>query len=259
MQPVSFPTRPTRELDSSVDFEIPPVTRCTTCLRFDCDGCRRPVERRALIWEKSRGRTFVRLWLTARQSITAARVSCLDAEPARPLAALAFGVLAELVACVSIVVALLLLVLVVFPSGAWFLFGQTRALAALFGLGAGLGLFMVLVHALWGFGLELALWCRGAGFRLQRGLAFAFYACGWDLLTSPIGVVLSVAQSGPVTGIDHVRQAARVPRAALVRYVTVSRGAQPDEATAIVRWSFLLPAVTTLGLIAWSLAAWLLV
>lgn len=258
MQPASFPTGPNADLDSSVDFEIPPVTRCTTCLRFDCEGCRRRVERRALVWEKSRGPVFVRLWLTARQSLAAAKVSCLDAEPARPLAALRFALLAELVASLSIVVALLLLLWIVFPAGAAFLLGHPTALGSTLLLGAGLAAFMVAVHVLWGLGLELALALAGSGFQLRRGLAFALYACGWDLLTSPLGVVLSVAQAGLLPGVEQVRDAARIPRAALVRYIVVSRGAPRERANGIVRASFSLPVLATGLLVAAVLGAWFL-
>jgi hypothetical protein len=130
-------------------------------------------------------------------------------------------------------------------------------LSALFELGAGLALFMVFVHALWGLGLELALWSSGAGFRPRRGLAFALYTCGWDLLTSPIGLVLSVAQAGLLPGIDQVREAARVPRAALARYVTVARGAPRDRAAMIVGLSFLPPVLATVAAIAALVLAWL--
>lgn len=258
MQRASFPKGSARELDSAVEFEIPPITRCTTCLALDCEGCSRTVERRALAWEMARGNLSRRLWLTARQSLQAGRVSCLDADNARPGAALSFALVAELLACTSIVLLLLCLVSLVFPAGAAFFFSEPSALLAAFELGAALAVFMVLVHALWGLGLELTLWSNGAGFDLRRGVTFALYTCGWDLVTSPIGLVLSVAERGLLPGLDQVREAARVPREAVARYIAVTRGAPRERVAAMVRLSFVLPALATAAMLAVLVTAWIL-
>jgi hypothetical protein len=258
MQRASFPKASVRELDSAVEFEIPPITRCTTCLALDCEGCNRTVERRALAWEMTRGSPLRRLWLTARQSLQAGRVSCLDADNARPGAALSFALVAELLACTSIVAALLCLVTLVFPAGAAFFFSEPSVLLAAFELGAALALFMVFVHALWGLGLELTLWSKGVGFELRRGLTFALYTCGWDLITSPVGLVLSIAQGGLLPGLEQVREAARVPREAVARYAAVTRGAPRERVAAIVRLSFVLPVLATTALLAVLVTAWIL-
>ena len=72
--------------------------------------------------------------------------------------------------------------------------------------------FMLLVHLLWGVGLELALVWRGARRDLARSVTFALYACGWDLLTSPLGALLLVCSAGPRAGFLELRSAMRVPQ-----------------------------------------------
>lgn len=250
--PALHPQALAPHLDSAIDFEIPPIARCTSCHEFDCDGCTQPLAHVGLPWEHDRGSWLSRLWATARRSLAAATDSCLDSDSPRPLRALSFALLAELFASASLVAACMLLALLAFPHIMVELLGQASSLALLAALGGGLAVFLVLVHALWGFGLELGLAMVGAGFRPQRGLAFAFYACGWDLFTSPIGLVSAIARAGFKGGFAAVREATRVPRDAVLHYVTVCRGASTAHGNFVALFSFLLPVGVTLLLAGWA-------
>ena len=63
-----------------------------------------------------------------------------------------------------------------------------------------------------------------------RGLRFGLYACGWDLLTSPIGMLAALVTRGPRLGWAPVGAAARAPglaqRAYLERCLGVDGAAQ---------------------------------
>lgn len=249
---MAIPTHPLTtvvpELDSAIDFEIPPIARCVACHGLDCEGCLRVVPRNRIAWEQE-GSLLHRLWATARQSIAAGTRSCLDVERPRLFAAIRFALLAELLACTSVT----LVLLVVAQVGA-----PTLEQVGFFSLvGVGLGVFLVLAHLLWGLGLELALALCGLGFSPKRGLSFALYACGWDLFTSPAGIAAALVSSGPRAGWAQVREAARVPRAALLRYLTESRGASDHQAAFAVRASFLLPVALTVAGLAALLWMWL--
>jgi hypothetical protein len=237
---------PGRDLDSAIDFEIPPVTRCAECRRFDCDGCERVLSHALLPWEQHHGHWLRRLWETARRSLSAASESCLDSKTPRPLKALSFAFLVELFASFSLVFGVSLLAIGVVPRAALLVLQQPAGLGVLFGFGSALALFLVVLHVVWGFGLELGLALVGSGFELRRGVTFALYACGWDLFTSPVGFVVAVARSGLKGGLAEMREATRVPRDAVLRYVTMDRGASSAHGNFVTLFSFLLPVGLTL-------------
>jgi hypothetical protein len=92
------------------------------------------------------------------------------------------------------------------------------------GLIAALSLGMVALHALWGEFLERGAQASGLSLDRRRGLQFGLYACGWDFLTSPFGMV----GSGQRRGADFlapVLAATRVPRRAMNHYLVDCRRA----------------------------------
>lgn len=258
MQFPAFQPSVGHDLDSAIDFEVPPIARCAICHGLECEGCERQLAPVVLAWEQDHGSLHSRLWATARKSLTAATESCLDVESPRALRAAGFALASELLASASLILGLMSLALLAFPNLMIELLGQPEALGLLTALGAGLALFLVFVHALWGLGLELGLWLVGSGFQLRRGLSFAFYACGWDLFTSPIGLVSAMARSGFKGGFLAVRDATRVPRDAVLRYVTVSRCASTAHGNFVALFSFLLPVGVTLIAAGWVAVLWVL-
>lgn len=236
------------EIDSMLDLEIPPVIRCATCLRLECDGCGKPYgPKSVLAWENGEGSLPIRCWVTARQSVSSGVSSCLDVKS--PRRALSFAVASEFAAALSLALSFFLLLLLVFPSGAVFLLGQPSALLGTGFLVLGLCAFMVVVHLLWGLGLELGVWLSGGKWQPGRSVAFALYACGWDLLTSPVGALLAIASVGFKPGLAEVREAMRVPRTAVTRYVVEARGVPVDRANAVAIASFLPAALFALSVI----------
>ena len=59
---------------------------------------------------------------------------------------------------------------------------------------------------------------------VSHGARFGLYACGWDLMTSPLGVVCALLLRGPVRGLAPIGAAARAARPAQRAYLTACRG-----------------------------------
>jgi hypothetical protein len=119
----------------------------------------------------------------------------------------------------------------------------------------GFASFMVLLHASWAFSLELLLRLEGKPADTRSSLCFGLYACGWDLLTSPAGVLLAIATFGPRRGWHCVQQAATVPRHVLDGYLIQQRDVAPKRALTIAVASFITSVVTLIIVCALPLAA----
>ncbi len=206
---------------------FPPVVRCVRCGQPDCAGCddapRAALDPAELAWEAGRGTLGSRLWATAVAS---------SVEPGRtfgllqdgPLAsAFAFSLLAETLAIGSVGLVALGLSFALVPE----LTAKLLSDAVVLGFAAaaliGASLLMVLLHAVWGLCLEWGAQRAGSPARFRYGLRFGFYACGWDLLTSPLGLAHEVLTRGPRRGLVPVLAAIRVPRSALEAYLVDCR------------------------------------
>jgi len=81
---------------------------------------------------------------------------------------------------------------------------------------ASLVLFLLVAHAAWGLALELGVRAAGDRADLSLGLRFGLYACGWDLITSPLGVLYLLRRaSRRSTALAPLRDALRAPVPAL--------------------------------------------
>lgn len=240
MLPTSLP-RSGFGLDAFAELEIPPAVHCARCSRSDCDGCTGSGRSLAgLAWESTHGTWLSRYWITARQTVRAGAAVSRAVKSPKLGQALTFAFAAELGAAVSLVSVLWLAAPLLLPPSLLAFVGDFGALRAYAGFTLGLALFMVWMHALWGIGLELALRSTGARLQWSRSLTFALYACGWDLLTSPTGLVFGIAAGGVETGVSEVREAARVPRVALTRYLTTVRGLDAEQASKVGFLSFVM-------------------
>lgn len=233
-----------------VDLDIPPQTVCVRCARTDCEGCAAPEpQRQALAWENS---ASVRsLWLTALQTVRDVEGWVGAIEHAHIGRALGFACLAESLAALSFCPLI---------AGSWVGLAKLGFVAApsvtslavgslLFALG--FAALLVALHLLFGVSLELHAMVfgerRGAvsvdASRVQTSQGahcLALYACGWDVLTSPLGVMLALFGLRD-TRVDDVTQAAKVPRVALQRYFVGVRSVARSRATTVIVSSFALP------------------
>jgi len=205
----------------SEESEVPPAVLCALCRRVDCAGCEfTPHEARVeptLAWEQRGQSVSRRLWRTALRSSTEP-AHVFGALPAGNVApALYFALLAETIAIGSFGVVVVGLSLAIAPQFSLAVLTHPLGLAYLFGgLGAASAI-MVLLHAIWGACLEFGAQSHERD-GLRQSLRFALYACGWDLLTSPAGVIEGVSRRGFRRAFAAIESAVRAPRPALRAY-----------------------------------------
>jgi hypothetical protein len=52
-----------------------------------------------------------------------------------------------------------------------------------------------------------------------RGLRFGFYACGWDLVTLPLGLLVLTVTDGPLSALRHSARGLTAPNSAAMAYL----------------------------------------
>lgn len=229
---------------------MPPAVLCAGCGRIECAGCNTGAEAArvepALAWEGVGG-IGERLWLTALRS---------SDEPARTFgalpdgtlsAALTFALLAETLAIGSFAIALVPFALAVAPALAWRVLTHPVGVAYLLsGVGVASAT-MVGLHAIWGACLEFGAGASSNG--LRQSLRFGFYACGWDLLTSPAGVLEGLRRRGAPQTFRALGNAIRAPRPALRAYQQDLRGFEPAAQRRALRLSIIVLGATLCALL----------
>lgn len=216
----------------SMHEDVPPATFCAWCGRTDCEGCavseRGPQSARQTIpWEERWGAQS--WWLTCMR-VTEPPIGWLDAVLlGRVGRAASFALLAEVIAVTSYAAPVvcsgwLVMALLGSESPGWGIVSGT--LRVCFGLGA----FMVLLHVVWVAALEALLFVRGNRSEWRPALLLGLYACGWDMVTSPGGVVLAWYSGGWAMVGRLLRGATANPRVACLHYLSAARRIAPNVA-----------------------------
>ncbi len=226
--------------DSLFDFvEVPATVVCATCGDPGCAGCA-PDDRTnasgviAIIpWERPGLGFFRRLWQTSTLATVHARTFFGALPDGDVSPALAFALVCETIAVTGLGLAGGLLALVFLPSLPRLML-QDPELRRLVLRGTVSGIFvlmfaMVSVHAAHGIALDIAA-RRFGGRRPGRGLRFGLYACGWDLITLPFGLLTTAL----VEGLAAARRAAPLgltaPLQAAEAYLMGWHGLTPETA-----------------------------
>lgn len=230
------------------DSDVPPAVSCARCRRHECAGCSPSGAETAapLAWEQSEGGLSVRLWRTAIAASTQPGRVFGELPTGAVAPALGFALFAELVAIGSLGLLAALLLGAVMPDLALRIFTSSSALAAAALLVTGASVLMVLLHALWGACLELGVE-RGAA-RFSQGLRFGLYACGWDLLTSPAGVIHGLLTRGWRGAWQPITAAVSVPRSALAAYLDQHRRFDPAARRRSFKFSAVVLGVALLAI-----------
>jgi len=129
-------------------------------------------------------------------------------------------------------------------------------------LGSGIFIAIVIavigIHLVWGASLEWGIARTKTKAQFASGLRFGFYACGWDLITSPAGYLLLSLQEGRKAAWDTFRAGARVPRRAMNAYLEKGRQVSAAKQKTAVRTGIWITAVMLLAPIISGFAALLL-
>jgi hypothetical protein len=191
------------------DEVAPPIAVCVSCGSTQCAGClpQAALVQSSLAWEDARERWAVRLWRTALASSIEPQRFFAELPSGGIASALGFAVWAEVLALGSLALLGVLGLQLAAPELLQQLLASRTARAALALFWAAAVLSMLGLHAIWGASLELG--AHRAGWR--HGLRFGMYACGWDLLTSPVGLLVTLFSRGPLRAWSPLLAAARAP------------------------------------------------
>jgi len=192
--------------DSAFDLiDVPATVVCAACGDPACVGC--AVEEAtnqsgvvAIIpWERPGVGFWRRLWQTSTLATLHARTFFGALPEGEVSTALSFALVSEAIAVSGLALGAGLLALFLLPSLPGILLEDPalrgnvlRGTAACMFV---LVLVMVGLHAVHGLALDAAA-RRYGGRRFGRGLRFGLYACGWDLITLPLGLLLTAMISG---------------------------------------------------------------
>lgn len=245
-------------------FDVPAAVLCAICGQADCPGCT-PADELAsgvmaiVPWERPGGSGWSRLWATA-MATTQGAESFFAALPDGSIPpAVRFAIVAEVLAVGSMVLSLLPLAALALPELAlqvardpmmrlrvlqWFVIGVPA-----------LALWMVAAHATHGAALDVGARKQGGRPQRKRALRFGLYACGWDLMTGPLGGLWTLTTRGMKATGELFGLTMRVPGKAANALLKGVYGLSDEEALKAQRPGTLV----AIGLAVLSAAAVLLV
>ena len=191
--------------DSAFDFDVPATVVCAACGDPGCIGCalEEPTNASGVVaiipWERPGVGFWRRLWQTSTLATVHARTFFAAMPAGEVSTALSFALVCETIAVTGLALGFAALALVVLPSLPGLLLEDAQLRhTVLRGMGLGillLMLVMVSLHAAHGVALDIA--ARKQGSRsVGRGLRFGLYACGWDLITLPLGLLTTALLHG---------------------------------------------------------------
>jgi hypothetical protein len=245
--------------DGALDWaDVPAAVVCAFCGKPDCQGCIAIDEATnasgvvaILPWERPGLGWLTRLWATARLATLSHRemFASLPEGAVRP--ALGFACLAELSAALGLAVCFggLFALAPDVASTVWHDPYLRGLLVRAVTLGIpGLALLMITLHALHGLLVDRA--ARRAGSRKRgRGLRFGLYACGWDLVTLPLGLLVVIVTEGLSAARRAAGLALTVPNQATRAYLTGVHALDPELAQRATRRANGQTAFASLGLL----------
>jgi hypothetical protein len=174
-------------------------------------------------WERPGAGALDRFWSTGKLATTQSTAFFAALPDGEVLPALRFAILAELVAATGLCAVAAGALMLIAP-GVWDAtlsdprFRDLVMRAVSWGIPT-TAVGMVAVHALHGAGLDYGARRVGSTRRSNRGLRFGLYACGWDLLTLPLGLLVLAFDEGPRAALKAAPLALTVPARAATAYL----------------------------------------
>jgi hypothetical protein len=224
--------------------DVPAAVVCASCGQPDCPGCLaldEPTHASGVVaivpWERPGLSLTARLWATARLATLSPREMFSGLPDGGLRAPLTFGILAEALAVAGLAPIFFGLTLIApdmvkvalrDPAVQGFLL-RAASMA-----GPALVVLMVVLHVLHGLAIDRA--ARRAGSRRRgRGIRFGLYACGWDLVTLPLGLVVVVLGDGPAAAGRALAAGLTTPALATRAYLGGFHALDPVRARAASR------------------------
>jgi hypothetical protein len=231
----------------SLHEDVPPAALCVVCGRIDCDGgCYFEADPLEDVIPWDRWRTLRALWQSCAQTAEPPDLWLERAIKGDVVKALAFALLVEVAAVGSYVLlgCVALVSLLAYFDVRWHGLG---AAGLALGTTLGLGVFMVALHVVWAAFLEVLLRLRGVARQWNTLLVLACYSCGWDLITSPAGLVAAWYVSGRREAWRLLRGATSNPTAACVYYLHRVRFVSAHSATRLAFTAAVLAVLSGIG------------
>lgn len=226
--------------DTALDWaDVPAAVVCAFCGRPDCGGCMavdEPTNASGVVaivpWERPGLGWVTRLWATARLATLSHR-ELFASLPEGPLRApFEFALLSELVAAAGVAVGVIggLALVPEFATTVLHDAVVRQVVLRVVACGVpGLTGLMIVLHALHGLLVDRAARLAGSKKR-GRGLRFGLYACGWDLVTLPIGLIVVAFTEGLATAKRAAGLAVSIPSQATRAYLTGVHALDPERA-----------------------------
>ncbi len=235
-------------------FDVPAAVLCARCGQPDCAGCEDPSEEASGLvaivpWERPGG-TWKRLWGTARAATLSAETffAALPDGPVRPAAS--FAVLAELLAVASMFVMLVPVVALALPGLAAAIVADPHIrVRAMFWTAIAipaLSVWMVVAHAAHGYALDLGVRRAGGRSQRRRALRFGLYACGWDLMSGPLGAIAAAFSDGRKAAGAALSASMRVPSRATIALLQGVYALSPAAVVRVRKWGTISAVIVTI-------------
>lgn len=233
------------EHDPADIYDVPAAVLCARCGQPDCMGCEDPAELEgsglvAIVpWERP-GTTWQRLWSTARATTLSADTffAALPDGPVRTAAS--FAVLAELLAVTSMFTLLVPVIALALPQLAAAIVSDPRMrVRAVFWVAVAipaLAGWMVMAHAAHGYALDVGARRLGARSQRRRAIRFGLYACGWDLMSGPLGALAAAFAEGRKAAGEAISASMRVPSRATAALLQGVYSLAPIQVTRARKW-----------------------
>jgi hypothetical protein len=221
-------------------FDVPAAVLCAVCGQPDCAGCTAGSEEGSGVvaiipWERPGAGVWSRLWATSKATTLGAESFFAVLPDGAIPSAVRFAMLAEMLAILSMVAALLPFAALALPSLTLELAqnpGARQSALRWLALGVpALTLWMVLAHALHGAALDAGASRQGARPQRRRALRFGLYACGWDLMAGPLGLLAMLITHGSKGADELLRASMRVPGRASTALLQGVYALRSDAAT----------------------------
>jgi len=226
--------------DGALDWaDVPAAVLCAFCGKPDCSGCiavDEPTNASGVVaivpWERAGLGWVTRLWATARLATLSHRELFASLPEGSARSAFEFALLSELVSAFGVALGVggALALVPDFVKTALHDAVVRQVLLRVIAWGVpGLAGLMILLHALHGLLVDRAALAAGSKKR-GRGLRFGLYACGWDLVTLPLGLLVVAFTEGLSTTKRAAGLAVSIPSQATRAYLTGVHALTPERA-----------------------------